>query len=277
MHENTEQDMTRRAAIFLALSFAALIWLIHPLLAQKKPGQGEKELTPAREEANAHFLKGEEYFLKKDFEQAEAELKACLETLPGHANTLFFLAQIDYLNGKFEGALAGIQKAKGAHTASAGAHKPLGPQSRKALLEERRMREEEIVFRENTLNNDLCKTDHEKIMLAETIDELRQEISAINARLNEPAQAEPLPLPADYSYIHGNILFKMNKFQEAESEYLKAVGADPHHLPAYNNLINLCYVAKDYERALRYVEEAERNGLALNPKLKEAILQFARK
>jgi tetratricopeptide (TPR) repeat protein len=114
-------------------------------------------------------------------------------------------------------------------------------------------------------------------MLAETIDELRREISAINARLNEPARAEPLPLPAGYSYIHGNILFKMNKFQEAETEYLKAVGADPHHLPAYNNLINLRYVAKDYERALRYIEEAERNGLALNPKLKEAILQLAHK
>jgi len=78
-------------------------------------------------------------------------------------------------------------------------------------------------------------------------------------------------------YIHGNILFKLQKFEQARDQYLEAIKTDPRHPGAYNNLINMCYMAKSYEAALKFLNQAEANGVQLNPKLKEAVLKAAGK
>jgi len=91
------------------------------------------------------------------------------------------------------------------------------------------------------------------------------------------ALAQKQELPADYYYIHGNILFNLKRFQGARDQYLKAIGVDAGHIRAYNNLANLYYTAKDYENALKVLEQAEAKGVALNPKLKEAVLKAAQK
>jgi len=269
--------MRKKTATFLILSFALLLWVSHPLLAQKEPGQSQKGATSKWEQANTLFLKGKDYFAKKELGRAETEFKACLEILPGHAEALFFLAQVDYAKGDFARALAEIQKADAAHAAMSGGGGFVDADSREALLEERAEKEREVAFIEDTLTASPCKSDVQLVSLPEAIENLRREISSINAKLNEQWQPEPQPLPADYFFVHANILFKMKRFQEAQSFYLKAIDADPRHLPAYNNLINLCYVTRDFEKALKFIEQAEANGVALNPKLKEAIIQLAKK
>ena len=277
MHESTGQVMKIRTAIFLALSFAAFLWLGHPLLAQKEPGRGEKGLTSRNDQANAFFLKAKEDFAKRDLDRAEDGLKTCLKIQPDRADALFLLAQVNYLKGNFAQALVDIQKAETAHAAAAGDPNVTTAERRKELLAARTEKEQQVVFIEGNLYTDCCKTEFAKQRLPEEIDALRNEISLINAALSQPQVSESAPLPADYSYIHGNILFKMNHLQEAANQYLKAIGTDPRHLPAYNNLVNLCYVTGDFEKALKFIEQGEANGVELNPKLKEAVTQIAKK
>lgn len=276
-YEGYEETMKKRDPIFLAISLAAIFCISLPLVAQKEPGPGGKGQTPKKEQADALFLKAKEAFAEKDFDGAEAGLKACLEVQPGHADALFFLAQVDYSRGNFAQALVDIEKAKEAHAAASGDQNVLTPKRRNGLLDERARKEEELARLEAILYSASCKTDIGKFKLERSTEYLRREISQINVTLNQRPASEPLPLPADYSYIHGNILFKMNRLQEAESEYLRAIAADPRYLPAHNNLVNLCYVSRYFERALKYVRQAETNGLEINPRLKEAIVQLAKK
>ena len=259
------------------LCFATILCASLAVQAHTGPGPTEKELAAKWERANALFLKGKDYFSGKEFAKAEAEFKACLEVLPEHADALFFLAQVDYLKDDLTGALAGIKKAEAAHAAMMGAHSFIDSERRKALLDERAKKEQEIAFMEETLFAGDCKTEQELLKLPESIEALRREISELNTLLNEQSRPERRALPADYPYIHGNILFKMNKFPEAGSQYLKAIEADAGHLRAHNNLINLCYITRDYEKALMYIKQAEANGVEVNPKLKEAVLQIAKK
>jgi len=235
--------MNKRAAILLSLSFVALLRVGQPLLAQKVLEPNEKGQTP-------------------DWEQA---------------NALFHRAQAAYSKGDFAQALGEIRRAADAYTAMAGARGIMTPEQRKALLDERARKEREIANLEATFYEAGCNTENEMLKLPESIEALRREISSINARLDEQKGPEPPRLPADYSYVQGNILFKMNKLQEAESHYLKAIEAEASHLGAYNNLINLYYVSMDFDRALKFIEQAETNGVQLNPKLKEAVLQVAKK
>ena len=74
-----------------------------------------------------------------------------------------------------------------------------------------------------------------------------------------------------------NMLFKMKRFQDAYGQYLEALEADATHIGAYNNLVNMHYMTKDYEGALKFIEAAERNGVEVNPKLKEAVLKATKK
>jgi tetratricopeptide (TPR) repeat protein len=259
------------------LAVAALVWTSTPVLVQKASGANEKEFAAKWENANARFLKGRDYFVKKEYDKAEAEFKTCLEILPEHADALFFLAQLDYRRGDLAQALAAIEKAEASHSAFAGTDGILESQRRQALLEERKKKEQEVASMEEILYAGSCKTEDEMLKLPESIETLRREISAINARLNEPPRTVPRALPADYSYVHGNILFKLNRIREAGDQYLKAIASDARHAGAYNNLINLFYIAKDYGSALKFIGQAEANGVSLNPKLKRAVIQLAKK
>jgi tetratricopeptide (TPR) repeat protein len=259
----------RRASISL-FALASLIWISSPVRAQEASGADGKEFAAGWENANPRFLKGRDYFVKKEFDKAEAEFKTCLEILPEHSDALFFLARLDYRRGDFARALAIIEKAEASHAAFAGSDGIIESQRRRALLDKRKKMEQEVAFMEDTFYAADCRTDQEMLKLPESIEALRR-------KLNEPFRTEARPLPADYSYVHGNILFKLNRPQEAGHQYLKAIESDARHTGAYNNLINLCYMARDYGDALKYIDQAETSGVALNPRLKQAVLQVAKK
>jgi tetratricopeptide (TPR) repeat protein len=161
-----------------------------PVLAQKASGANEKEFAARWESANPRFLKGKGHFAKKELDRAEAKFISCLDILPEHADALFFLAQIDYLRGNFSRALANIQKAETGHSALNGASGIIESQRRKVLLDERKRMEQEVAFMEDTFYAADCKTDQEMLKLPKSIETLRREISAINARLNEPFRTE---------------------------------------------------------------------------------------
>jgi pentatricopeptide repeat protein len=100
--------------------------------------------------------------------------------------------------------------------------------------------------------------------------------AGLDHRLSRPVATEE-KVPADYHYIHGNILFKLKEFQQAHDQYLQAVTVDPKHKDAYNNLINIYLMSKQYQKGLDYLKLAEENDVKVNEKLKEALLKAAGK
>lgn len=230
----------------------------------------ERKLVDKFKLADAKFQKGKEHFLKEKYDKAEKELKQCLEILPEHADALFFLSQIDYKEGDFEQALADIEKAKANYKFIAQFYTFTHQQYLDALRDERSKLENEVMILREQYNKTANEEDKQKIQAV--VSSISNQISAIDARLNTPFPAE-LEIPAEYFYFHGNVLFKLKKYQEAHDQYLDALRIDPKNANAYNNLINLFYMAKKYDQALSYVKQAEANGVEINPKLKTAILK----
>ena len=269
--------MRQIGAMLIVFLSASLICASSQVLAQDSAGRDEKELPAKWETAHLRFLKGRGYFLEKKLGRAETELRACLETLPEHSDALFILAQIDYQRGDFAGALADIEKAEASHAAFSRADGTFQSLRRNSLLEERKRKEQEIAAMEEIFYSGSCKTDDEMLKIPESIEALRRDIQAINAVLNETPGARPKSLPADYSYVHGNILFKLGRAGDAVFRYLKAIESNSGHARAFNNLISIFYLAKDYGNAVKYIAQAEAGGVTINPKLKRAVLQIAKK
>jgi pentatricopeptide repeat protein len=194
--------------------------------------------------------------------------------MPEHAEAYFFLAQIDLKKGEFNQALADIEKAESNYEFIGQFY----AYTQELRLEQLRDDKSRLEGELGAYRDKLAKatTDEERQRIQALLISTQGQLSSINSRLNEPLP-DVLVIPGDYYYIHGNILFKLQKFQEAHDRYLEAIKLDAKHPGAYNNLINLCYMAKNYDEALKFVNQAEANGVPLNPKLKEAVLKAAGK
>jgi tetratricopeptide (TPR) repeat protein len=251
------------------------IWCAYPAWAQKGFGLTEKEFVDKWKRANPRFIKGKEHFAKKRYEKAGEEFKSCLEILPEHADALYFLAQVDYQKGDFPQALTDIEKAKENCAVISKFTATIDAQRLDALRDEQMRLSQEISSLQSAYNQ--SRDQSQKQQIQESISKLRSEMSIVTSRLQERPLPEGLNIPADYSFVHGNILFKMKRFQDAHGQYLKALEADATHIGAYNNLVNMHYMAKDYEGAMKFIEAAEANGVEVNPKLKEAVLKATKK
>jgi tetratricopeptide (TPR) repeat protein len=253
----------------------ALLWCTHPAWAQKGFGLTEKEFVDKWKRANPRYIKGKEHFAKKRYEKAGEEFRACLEMLPEHADAYYFLAQVDSQMGDFPKALGDIEKAEENFAVISKFTAFIDAQRLDALQDEQMRLSQEISSLQDAYNR--SRDESQKQQLMQSISKLRSQLSVVTSRVQERPVPEGMTLPADYSFIHGNILFKMNRFQDAHDQYLKALESDAAHVGATNNLINLYYMARDFEGALKYIEAAEGNGVEINPKLKEAVLKATKK
>lgn len=77
--------------------------------------------------------------------------------------------------------------------------------------------------------------------------------------------------PPGYFYIHGNILFKLKDYQGAVNQYVETIKREPRHEFAYNNAASIYFMSKLYETALRFLEQAEANGVKINPQFKKDL------
>lgn len=206
--------------------------------------------------AKRMFEKGKVFFLKEKYEKAEKPLKQCLEFFPRYSQADYFLAQIYYKKQDLLKALEHMEKAKANYSFMGN----LLVASQHKYFDFLRIRRKEI----QDMLADLTDTDE--------IEKAKKSIAEIDGRLTEP-----LPVisegSADYFYFHGNIFMKLKKFNNAHAQYLEALRLDPTHANASNNLANLYYMVKNYQKALDYLNQAETNGAQINPKFKEAILK----
>ena len=80
-----------------------------------------------------------------------------------------------------------------------------------------------------------------------------------------------MEIPAGYRYIHGNILFLKKDLQGAVNQYLETIRLQPAHEFAYNNLANIYFMAKQYDKALEFLRKAEANGVKVNQTFKKDL------
>jgi tetratricopeptide (TPR) repeat protein len=262
------RSQNRRVILFSVLIFLSIVFFCH---AQKDYNWGEKELLQKYKVSNPDFLKGKKALSMGDLQKAEKELNKCLERMPQHAEAHFYLSQVFYKQGNLEKALEEMEKAKSNYGAI---EKIIARQDQERIL---MLQERRDTLRESLpgLKEQLAKLpfgSDQRRELELRISNMEKELSDIDNRLSNP-----LPVidktPAEYFYFYGNILFKMKNLQEAESQYLKAILIDPKHANAYNNLATLYYMNHQYEKALKYLNQAEANGAQVNPELKGAVLK----
>jgi pentatricopeptide repeat protein len=265
--------MNKKTQIFALLVLSILV-AANFSFGQREFFQEERELIERFKRADSCFLKGKEHFIKGNTVKAEKELKKCLEIMPEHADALFYLSQIDYKKGGFDQALKDIEKAKSNYDFIAKFYTFTHQLRLESLREEKQKLETQLIDLQNRLPS--IKDQDERQRFDSAIANTRGNISIIDNRLREPIPPV-LHTPGDYFYIHGNIFFKLKRYQDAHDQYVETIERDPKHGNAYNNLINLYFMAKDYQKALDYLKKAEANSVQINPELKKAVQKAVEK
>lgn len=221
----------------------------------------QNKLIKDYKSANNYFRKGETQFYKKNYKKAEKNFKKCIEIFSNHSNAYFYLSKGYYHNGNLQGALDYIVKAKSTYKDFV----------KVVFISKRRNLD---VLRENMkeLRNrsNYASTDEGRNQMRTAMNKTREKMDGMQKRFKD-SQIVMKNLKAEFFYFHGNVYFKLKKFQETLNEYVEAIRINPKHSQAYNNLISLFYMGKQYKRASEYLKLAESNDVKVNPKLKDAV------
>ena len=179
------------------------------------------------------------------------------------------LAQIEYKNGNLDKSLEYITSAKKNYIFFKGIEQLYV----KELREEQLSRISELSDLKSELNLTSDRSGQQS--LRSRIMWTEREISIIDDQMKQfvPEAEQEEVIPADYHYVHGNVLFKNKNYKDALGEYNEAVKIDPAHGSAYNNMANLYYMSKQYKKALDCLTRAEQKGVEINPELKQAVLK----
>jgi tetratricopeptide (TPR) repeat protein len=243
-----ESGMAKSKQMLAVLSLIFLLFfLCGSTFAQEDFTREEYKLFQKYQAANKRFEKGKKEFGKGKLDKAEKEFTESLNIMPQHADSHFMLSQIAYRKGDLELARTRMESAKENYS----------------FIVKMKMNMEQVRINKMREARDTG-----------TYDE--RGTQALDHRLSTPV-ATTDEVPADYHYIHGNILFKLREFQQAHDMYVQAVTVDPKHKDAYNNLINIYLMSKQYQKGMDYLKIAEGNDVKINKKLKEALLKAAGK
>ena len=239
-------------------SVALLLVLAQPLAAQKNFNQSEKMTVEKFKRARMHFDKGADYLKKGRPAKALKEAELSMEIFSDYSDAYLLLAMIHFQEGKYDAGLAEIEKAK----ATFGAIREFYTASYQDYIN--RLREQ----REFTVNR-IADAGLSLILMREA--EIK--LADIDEKLRDLKPTLGLDVPAEYHFVHGNLLFKLKRFDDAQELYLAAVQADPRYANAYANLIGIFLMRGDKASALKYLQQAEGKGVKMDEKLKESVLR----
>ncbi len=198
--------------------------------------------------SNGYFLKGKALFKKGKIKKAESLLKECLTIFPGHDQAYYFLSMIFYNQGKYRSAEKCIREAQ------------------RYFRLKRKLWDNIHVYHITKLKNQRS----ELVGIMNPTDAEVRRIQELNLMINDSGYKKE-KIPSNYPYMNGNILLKLKKYKEAHQKYLETLKIDPNHAKASNNLATLYFMIKEYEKAREYLANAEKNGLKINIKFKNAI------
>ncbi len=217
-----------------------------------------KQAQPALE-------KGIDRYTAGDRAGARRQMEKCLQALPLHHQARFMLAQISYDEKGYDAALGHIADAE------------TGFQRFRAVMANQEQILRKVRDGKQQEMTDFTNALFQRAASACNPDFWKRESRALETQAsaernqNTDVKEDLLQVPAEYSYLHGNILFRLQRLSEAEAFYIHAIDANPQHAASYNNLINLHFVSRRFEEARRWVARAEANQVELNRALVEAL------
>jgi len=261
-------------ALLLTLGIAGTTALAPFLFAQKNFSMDEKRLVERFKRSNALYLDGEKQFIKGNLEKSEKKLRECLEIMPEHANGAYLMAQIQLKREEFSKALESITTAK-KNFANIAKFQTFTHQQ---YLDQLRVQQRDLEGQRERLQDSLSKlpananSSSERNRYEQAIQSIGQAIQTISSRLGSPIPPT-FEIPADYFYIHGNILFKMGMLIDATAQYQEAIRLDPRHGNAYNNLAAVSFSRGKYQEAMDCLVRAEGAGVKINPAFKKAVVE----
>jgi hydroxyacylglutathione hydrolase len=207
------------------------------------------------------------HLLEGNLAKAQKGLRMCQDIMPGHVNSLFYLSQGLYQKGDYNGALALIEQAEvnykivGRRILSIHHHN-----AEKFRTRKKEIRDVIDSFRGFERLEGACGTNS-------VIGQLSVEMQSIEGKEPSARMLESLEqVPAEFFYIHGNILFKLKRYAEARDRYLDAINTNPQHEKAYNNLAALYFMGKSYKAVLDVLDLAAKNGVNINTQLKDKAM-----
>lgn len=242
-----------------------LVTLLLP--AAIRGGDNHSEKIDLFLQSHEQFRQGEELFSRKQMHKAAACLQRCLDLFPQHDRAHFRLAEIRLKQRRLAEAEIHIRAAKRSFLESREWYNI----SFRRYLDELRGKQMDNRLRLSILGEQnataSCGSRRAIFYKANAI---RSQDSAIDAILAAfpPREKE---VPAEYHYIHGNIHFLSGRHDPALIEYQRALEKNPEHGYACNNLANLYFLRKQYDRAREYLDRAEQHGARINPGFREAL------
>jgi len=204
----------------------------------------------------------------RDWEGAGRQFGRCLEALPQSPGACFGMAYIANETGDIARGLAWMEKAEQASIYL----KQVWENQKTGLFklsqeEKDRLQELSLGLQYRAENSSVCRS-HEYIFES---NKAAQKAKDISAKGN--SDDSPFAIPAEYLSLHGNLLFKLKRYEEAEAKYLAALAISPGHERCLNNLINLYFISRRIEQARDWLEKATRLKVKINPRLAEAVRQ----
>lgn len=264
--------VTRQLPLVLIVFILVFLFSTHFGFGQKRFMLDQNEAHKFKL-AKQLYQKGQQLFLKGKYVKAEKAFRECLEKFPNYSEADYYMSQICYKKNDFLLALQHINNAKKNYKFMS----DLGVSTQLEYMDSLRKQKQELEEDLRNMKQQLSSGHFKGGAFSSTPTELQGKIASaeksllqINERLKNPIPTTA-EMPADYYYIHGNIFFKLKKYKESLDQYLQTVKVNPNHGNAYNNLANLNYMARRYQRALYYLEKAESCGTKVNPKFREAI------
>ena len=210
--------------------------------------------------------KASDLLAAKDWEGAARQFNRCLQALPESPDACFGMAYICNQTGDIPKALTWIEQAE-----KASLYLQLVWENQKTsmfkLSQEEQVRLLQLA--EDLQNNGMSVYSCKSNQLASASSQATQKAMAITAKAN--TDDSPFAIPAEFYSLHGNLLFKLKRLEEAEAQYLKALAIAPSHERCLNNLINIYFVSHKIEQAQSWLEKAMQQKVKINPELAQAV------
>lgn len=239
------------------------------LTAQIGYNDTDQNLRQNYKRANPLYLKAEKAFAQNDLTKAEELVNKCLALMPEHANATFLLAQLQLKQQNFPLALETMIQAKERFKVMSQLVTFTHQEYMNSLREKIEGLEQSRENMENALSA-LPANSTSRAQYEGQLAKVRAQIDSVQNQLKDPIP-QTYDTPANYHYIHGNILFRLRRLSEAEEQYNNAIKADPTHSNAYNNLSLVFFSLNRFTDAMDCLIRAESAGAKINPDFKKAL------
>lgn len=245
------------------------------LLAALLPGQKgasleqDMELLRKYHSTLAVANKGLELAAMRNWQEAGLELERCLAVMPGHPSACYGKAVIAGQAGDLPAALAWIERAEA------------GCLELQRVWENQKpnwlsmSREDEKRLRELAAQDIGGSTSSLACVSVDRAYESKKTGRATADVLQDGAS--PFAMPAEFHALHGNLLFKSRRLDEAEAQYLKALAIAPGHERCLNNLINLYFVGRRFDLAREWLAQARKRKARIHPQLEKVVEEAQQK